>query len=268
MATKTSSGHVQNVQAWNKAVHVGTDSGYNPFDGGRVNPGTGYYPTKVVIGGAESFNFGTANSNGGYYCKMTDANGNNGITLKSGTCAKVTLSSISGGTNIAPLTKTFNATEIASAKSNLCGKIVGIAAQSNGTADIYWRGNYDYTYTFSNNFNITKTAGNGGTLSGVSNADYNTSVTITAVPDNGYRLTSISTSGGTNVSTSGNSITFTMPAKDVTVTAEFDFIATVNYYDGSEWQECYVYYYDGTDWCETIPMYYDGTDWYECTHAC
>lgn len=266
MATKTNSGHTQNVSKWGSAVHIGTSTNRAPLEGSFCTMDAGYYPTKVEI--TNVYKFGRTNDSGGYRCRLTKANGSSGITLKSASsCAKINTGSTDGGTDIAPFTYNLTASDITSAKANLMGIEIGIAPHSDGTADLYWRGNYDWVITSSNNYNITKNAGSNGSLSGVSNADYNTTVTITATPDSGFRLKTLTTNGGSNVSQSGNSITFKMPAADVTVNATFERVSTVKYYDGSAWQECDIYYYDGTDWQEVIPYWYDGSNWQECTNA-
>jgi len=115
------------------------------------------------------------------------------------------MSSTSGGTSISAFSKTIDAT-------NLTNVAVTITIAATNSGNLYWRGRYTYSIEFSNNYKITKTAGEHGTLSGASTADYNTSVTITASPSAGYRVKTLTVSAGSNVTRSGNSITFTMPA--------------------------------------------------------
>ena len=61
-------------------------------------------------------------------------------------------------------------------------------------------------------------------------ASANTTITITTTPNDGYRLSAVSVNAGdTNIEVSGtgNTRTFTMPAQDVTISATFDVIPTV-----------------------------------------
>ena len=61
-------------------------------------------------------------------------------------------------------------------------------------------------------------------------ATANTTVTITATPNDGYKLSDISVKAGetdVKLSGTGNTRTFTMPAQDITISATFDVIPTV-----------------------------------------
>lgn len=66
--------------------------------------------------------------------------------------------------------------------------------------------------------NVSKTGQ--GTVTVKSLAKYGEGVTVTASPSNGYELTSVTASGVT-LSGSGNTRTFKMPAKDVTINVQF-----------------------------------------------
>lgn len=41
--------------------------------------------------------------------------------------------------------------------------------------------------------------------------------------------------------------------------------ATIAYYNGSSWVNCYVYYYDGSNWIAVNPYYYTGSAWQQCS---
>jgi hypothetical protein len=72
-------------------------------------------------------------------------------------------------------------------------------------------------------FDIGISATTGGSVTSAFSAAFpGTPVTLTAAPAAGYRLLSMSAGGGVSLGGSGNSRTFTMPAADVTVSAEFE----------------------------------------------
>jgi hypothetical protein len=72
-------------------------------------------------------------------------------------------------------------------------------------------------------FEIGFSAMTGGAVASNFNAAFaGTPVTLIAAPAAGYRLLSMSAGGGVSLGGSGNSRTFTMPAADVTVSAEFE----------------------------------------------
>jgi hypothetical protein len=71
---------------------------------------------------------------------------------------------------------------------------------------------------------------NGQITVSATEATANTTITITATPNDGYKLSAVSVKAGdTNIEVSGtgNARTFTMPAQDVTISATFDVIPTV-----------------------------------------
>ena len=71
-----------------------------------------------------------------------------------------------------------------------------------------------------NTYTITKGSMSGGSVSVAGSARYGAEVTITISPSTGYELSSISVTGA-SLSGSGNTRTFTMPARNVTVEAAF-----------------------------------------------
>ncbi|MDR1908719.1 MAG: hypothetical protein LBQ35_02260, partial [Spirochaetaceae bacterium] len=78
-------------------------------------------------------------------------------------------------------------------------------------------------------FEINTPSTNRGSVTSTFSAAFaGTPVTLTAVPAAGYRLLSMSASGGVSLGGSGNSRTFTMPAADVTVSAEFEALYAIN----------------------------------------
>ena len=92
------------------------------------------------------------------------------------------------------------------------------------------------------NYNIVVgTAANGSVTASAQTATVGTEVTLTAIPDNGYKLAGlvVKDSNGASVATSEaeGSVKFTMPAQNVTVTATFSVnghTVTFNANDGSQ----------------------------------
>jgi hypothetical protein len=73
-------------------------------------------------------------------------------------------------------------------------------------------------------FRISVSKTGQGTVTVTSLAKYGEVVTVTASPSKGYELSSVTASGVT-LSGSGNTRTFTMPAKDVSLSVVFTFVA-------------------------------------------
>lgn len=90
------------------------------------------------------------------------------------------------------------------------------------------------------------------------------------VREHDYILHSIVSEQAQITMTGENVGIFTMPVKNVTVTANFQAVLdnkSIGYYDGTEFIPCIVNYYDGTDFVECEPFYYDGSDWVECNNS-
>lgn len=97
--------------------------------------------------------------------------------------------------------------------------------------------------------NVSKTGQ--GTVTVKSLAKYGEVVTVTASPSKGYKLTSVTASGVT-LSGSGDTRTFTMPAKDVTITvqfAEIEYWITIGYKEvlGTPTNDWYYGWSNGED---------------------
>ena len=107
-------------------------------------------------------------------------------------------------------------------------------ALSPGTYVVVYKGTnnndllYYNFYKKTETYNITKTTGGNGTLTGASTAEKNTSVTLTANPNRGYKLdrtnSTVTKANGDPVpfNGSGDNIVFTMPESNVTANAVFE----------------------------------------------
>ncbi len=98
--------------------------------------------------------------------------------------------------------------------------------------DTYNRAEASYTLTVTEaTYAITILEPENGQITvSATEATANTTITITATPNDGYKLSAVSVKAGdTNIEVSGtgNARTFTMPAQDVTISATFDVIPTV-----------------------------------------
>ena len=105
---------------------------------------------------------------------------------------------------------------------------------SAGTYVIVYKGTnnndmlYYNFYKKTESYNITKTTSGNGTLTGASTAEKNTSVTLTANPNRGYKLdrtnSTVTKANGDPVlfNGSGDNIVFTMPESNVTANAVFE----------------------------------------------
>ena len=98
--------------------------------------------------------------------------------------------------------------------------------------DTYNRAEASYTLTVTEaTYAITILEPENGQITvSATEATANTTITITTTPNDGYRLSAVSVNAGdTNIEVSGtgNTRTFTMPAQDVTISATFDVIPTV-----------------------------------------
>ena len=98
--------------------------------------------------------------------------------------------------------------------------------------DTYNRAEASYTLTVTEaTYAITILEPENGQITvSATEATANTTITITATPNDGYKLSAVSVKAGdTNIDVSGtgNARTFTMPAQDVTISATFDVIPTV-----------------------------------------
>ena len=86
------------------------------------------------------------------------------------------------------------------------------------------------TYTILGTYNITYSEAEHGSISGEATAHNTETVEVTATPENGYYLASMTYSYGDNsdnATVNGNTGTFTMPASDVTVSATFSQIQSL-----------------------------------------
>ncbi len=95
-------------------------------------------------------------------------------------------------------------------------KIITVTAATSVTA-VFKASAYDVTATV----NDTKM----GSVTSVSSATYETTVTLTATANEGYEFVGWTVNGVTDTAENGNTLTFTMPANAVTVTANFKAIA-------------------------------------------
>ena len=99
-------------------------------------------------------------------------------------------------------------------------------------------------------YTITNSSMSHGTVtSSASSAEAGTAITLTAEPEFGYELNTISASGVT-LSGSGNTRTFTMPAANVTVSATFKAITTTKTFyvvNEASWNNIYYHVYSGAN---------------------
>ena len=155
--------------------------------------------------------------------KVNVASGSKTYTVTTGTSQKPTTNSQTGTTG-----GTYNA---ASGDTYFQLKVSGASYFS--SIEI----TYDPDASSVETYDVTCNSATNGSISVGSTTSYaeGATVTVTANPDNGYKLSSVtvtpSTSGvaAPEVTISGNTATFTMPASDVTVSASFTETVTTQY---------------------------------------
>lgn len=130
------------------------------------------------------------------------------------------LSMAGGQTNTTGKSETYT-----NSSKLLAGKALYIIATGTNTAYLRFRGQTDITITTSNASYTLSSARNptaGGTVTlGASSGNYNTKIKVSTTVNIGYTFSSWSKSGGTLSSTTATVTTFTMPAANSTVTANY-----------------------------------------------
>lgn len=103
-----------------------------------------------------------------------------------------------------------------------------VTMNSNVTLTAQWT-DIDYTVTVSQSPDVSAT-----TTGQTTTAHYNTTINLTTTVPSGYRFVNWTTSDGFSITnpTSATTASFTMPAKNVTVTANFQQTHTVDWYVG------------------------------------
>lgn len=102
------------------------------------------------------------------------------------------------------------------------------STSTDGPVTIYYDSNtHKIWYTIPDLYNVTINPATGGTVTASpARAEADTEITLTIAPTTGYQLKSITAKDSSNASVTlsgtGNTRTFTMPAKNVTVTPEFE----------------------------------------------
>lgn len=144
---------------------------------------------------------------------LCDSNGNNKVKIFG-------LSIAGGGTNTTGKSETYT-----NSSNLLAGKALYIIATGTNVDYLRFRGETDITITTESvayTLTMAKDPSAGGTASvGSTSNTYNKKVKVSASANTGYTFKNWTKSAGTLSSTTANPTTFTMPASNATVTANF-----------------------------------------------
>ena len=164
-----------------------------------------------------------------YYRITYNANGGTGSTAASSFVEVGSTAAAASNGFTAPTGKQFGgwATTSAHAAAGTVDYAAGASVTLNGDVELFavWT-DVNYTVTINQSPDVSAT-----TTGQTSSAHYNGTINLTTTVPDGYRFVNWTTSDGFSITnnTSATTASFTMPAKNVTVTANFEHVYTVNW---------------------------------------
>ncbi len=216
---------------------IGKDGASHLVDGGLILKATGMNITNITLEAPDDGSTHTTNPT----VDVTLSFNPNLQTVKVGETVDgptITATANNGATNVTGLTYTYTSNNTTIATVNNEGAVTGVAEGST-TITVSWGAITGYnagsaTYTVNvtkaqqqqpTTYTVTVSAGsNGSAYADKQNAASGEKVTIYTNPNSGYRVSSVTVTGGVSVSeeTANTTYSFTMPANNVTVNVTFE----------------------------------------------